>query len=342
MKVFIFTTILLLSQICSAQIFDPSKHIIAADFIPRLENSKLHEGSNPQPMVPGTQNFRITLFKNIMASAQPSTEGFRSMAAIARKNGYNRVHWINLREETIVFLDGKSYCIRLKDKPNQNLSLLEDQKISTYERLDEQLKIQIQSMLKESSGKLEVHYENAEGNLITEIKSVVRVQTPQDVFDELRKEGLDVEMHRVPIKDMDAPEPRDLQAIYNLVTQIDTDHSAIAMNCHAGMGRTTTGVVTADLAMYKKLHQSIPAINLLIRKENLTYDLLKVVGDKRKALAALDPHSPDYTSATEAFYTAELRLNRIREFYDYITKKNASPEDFYNHFPPGSCPTLLH
>ena len=72
------------------------------------------------------------------------------------------------------------------------------------------------------------------------------VQTPREVYDELKKEGYRVQYYRLPLTDGEAPKETIFDVFYSHVKVVPPSDAPI-FNCQMGGGRTTTGMVIGCL-----------------------------------------------------------------------------------------------
>lgn len=72
------------------------------------------------------------------------------------------------------------------------------------------------------------------------------VQTPREVYDELKKEGYRVQYYRLPLTDGEAPKETIFDVFYSHVKNVPPS-DALIFNCQMGGGRTTTGMVIGCL-----------------------------------------------------------------------------------------------
>ena len=72
------------------------------------------------------------------------------------------------------------------------------------------------------------------------------MQTPRQVYDQLRKEGYRVQYYRLPLTDGEAPKETIFDVFYNHVKDVPSS-DALIFNCQMGGGRTTTGMVIGCL-----------------------------------------------------------------------------------------------
>ena len=72
------------------------------------------------------------------------------------------------------------------------------------------------------------------------------MQTPREVYDELKKEGYRVQYYRLPLTDGEAPKETIFDVFYSHVKDVPPS-DALIFNCQMGGGRTTTGMVIGCL-----------------------------------------------------------------------------------------------
>lgn len=72
------------------------------------------------------------------------------------------------------------------------------------------------------------------------------VQTPRQVYDQLRQEGYRVQYYRLPLTDGEAPKETIFDVFYDHVKDVPSS-DALIFNCQMGGGRTTTGMVIGCL-----------------------------------------------------------------------------------------------
>jgi len=198
--------------------------------------------------IEGAPNYRKT--KGIHGTGQPTVEGLRKV--LDEAGGKKKeVKWVNLREEPVIYIDGKPHNLRLKSHDTENLK----QPGITAEKLEEQekqLKAELIEESKRNGGYITLHEEvkDKDGKWVTVSKKVKvsedSVKTTKDVFQDMEKEGYKIDYKRIPITDEHDPEKGDIDKLVNALKDADPD-TPLVFNCHAGRGRTTTGTVIADL-----------------------------------------------------------------------------------------------
>ncbi|MGE0494256.1 MAG: hypothetical protein AB7S38_33905 [Vulcanimicrobiota bacterium] len=213
--------------------------ILKFDQYPGLQNGQLPE------TIEGAPNFRGVDGTSIYGVAQPTEQGLRAVLDRLGAKEHS-VTWATMREEPVVYVNGRSYSLRLEAQPFANFD--ENSGITTapLERQEEQLQQEVLREAANHGGKILLHGEAADGSLVAEWVDVTSVKTPQEVFAEVKAEGYQVNYARIPITDEKAPEDRDFDALVATLKDIDPK-APLIFNCHAGRGRTTTAMVVADL-----------------------------------------------------------------------------------------------
>lgn len=225
-------------------------HMIKLDTYPGMHKATLQQGQSPQPLLDGAPNFRQVPSSNVYGVGQPTVTGLRSVLneLNAGPTGTGpAVTWTTLREEPTIYIQGRSYTPRSLQHPTTNLA---DPGVSTatVESREDTLKQEILQEAAQHGGRFLVAEENPDGSVVgkwVELKPG-DVQTPTQVFQDLRAQGYKVDYARIPISDEKAPENQDFDA---LVARLRTANpsSPLVFNCHAGRGRTTTGMVVGQL-----------------------------------------------------------------------------------------------
>lgn len=223
--------------------------MVKMDSYPGLHTTSLQQGQNPQPLIEGAPNFRQVGGSNVYGVGQPTVDALRSVLAElgAGPSGSHTVTWTTLREEPVIYIQGVSYTLRDLANPIANL---EDTGVSaaTVEQRESTLKQEILREAERHGGRFLVAVENADMSISgrwVELKPG-DVQTPAEVFDGLKQQGYRIDYARIPISDEKAPENQDFDA---LVARLRSTHqdNPLVFNCHAGRGRTTTGMVIGQL-----------------------------------------------------------------------------------------------
>jgi hypothetical protein len=292
--------------------------MLKRDVYPGLHSTSLQQGQNPQPLVEGAPNFRQVPGSPVFGVAQPTVTGLRSMLEQmgAGPGGSGpTVNWTSLREEPVVYLQGQSYTPRHILKPITNL---EDTGVSaaSLEARENTLKQEILDEAQRHGGKFLVAEENPDGSVVgkwVELKPG-DVQTPAEVYHGLQREGYRVDYARIPVSDEKAPENQDFDALVQRLRQSDPT-SPLVFNCHAGRGRTTTGMVIGQL--FRGSQATDPAAPLKgDRYEQGNFravlDLLDSLRSGQESKSALDSVI-DKTGGVQNLRTAIAKLKQKSE-----------------------------
>jgi len=215
------------------------------------QHPKIHQGINlkDQPRINGSPNFRGLPPgpdgpRSIYGTAQPTIEGIRNVLDETTKDGKTAC-WTSLREEPVVYINGKPLNLRERMFNNLENPGADGKDVERTEAL---LKQDVLREAARNGGRVLVHDETPEGRIVARWKTVTpeSVQTTREVFDMLKQEGYKVDYARIPVTDEKRPEEKDFDALVTRLKDVPDD-AAMIFNCHAGRGRTTTGMVAAGL-----------------------------------------------------------------------------------------------
>ncbi|RKP01076.1 hypothetical protein CXG81DRAFT_12437 [Caulochytrium protostelioides] len=156
------------------------------------------------------------------------------------------LRWTSLREEPVLYVNGKPYVLRMFHDPMCNLEAT-GINAERVEQMETQMKHDALQELQRYHGRLLLHDEQGMDVVpIWETASPEAIQTPRDVYDELRADGYRVEYTRLPITDEQAPIPDVFDAFLRAFLEQAPDMNTM-FNCQMGRGRTTTGLVVTCL-----------------------------------------------------------------------------------------------
>lgn len=215
--------------------------------------SQGNAGNQPStPMTPKTP--LVSHGRETWGSGMPTVDGLRRGLTRmgAGPNGPAKVVWTSLREEPVLYVNGRPHVLRLADQPITNI---EATGVTTdvVEGMELALK---NDMLKEASergGRVLLHDETeirqGEFDIIPVWETVKEgdVLTPREVYELVQREGYKVDYARLAITDEQAPVPAVFSQLEERVITALQTGSACVFNCQMGRGRTTTGMVIASL-----------------------------------------------------------------------------------------------
>ena len=185
----------------------------------------------------------------------PTLDGLRRglpVMGAAPKEGATPVVWSNLREEPVLYVNGRPHVLRLADQPLNNM---EATGVTTdvVERMERALKTDLLAEARERDGRVllhdEIEVESGRFSIIPVWESVTEqdVLTPREVYELVQRAGFPVDYARVAITDEQAPVPNVFSTLEERVMLAIHTHAATAFNCQMGRGRTTTGMIIASL-----------------------------------------------------------------------------------------------
>ncbi|KAL3652986.1 hypothetical protein CASFOL_002667 [Castilleja foliolosa] len=220
-----------------------SQTVLKSDHCPGCQHSSLPE------RVDGAPNFREIPGLPVYGVAIPTVDGIRSVIQrIGSSKGGRPVFWHNMREEPVVYINGKPFVLREVERPYKNMLEYTGIDCERVERMEARLKDDILREAELYEGAIMVIHETDEGQISDawEHVSLDAIQTPREVFSCFEADGFPIKYARVPITDGKAPKGSDFDTLaMNIVTA--SKDTAFVFNCQMGIGRTTTGTVIACL-----------------------------------------------------------------------------------------------
>ncbi|XP_037496180.1 paladin isoform X2 [Jatropha curcas] len=239
------------------------KTILKGDHFPGCQNKRL------TPQIDGAPNYRQADSLPVHGVAIPTTEGIRNVLKHigAQKDGRRaQVLWFNLREEPVVYINGRPFVLRDVERPFSNLEYTGINR-SRVEQMEARLKEDILIEASRYGNKILVTDELPDGQMVDQWEPVSRdsVKTPLEANEELQLEGYLFDYERVPITDEKSPEEQDFDTLVDRIYGANLN-TEIVFNCQMGRGRTTTGMVIATLVYLNRIGASgIPRNNSIGR-----------------------------------------------------------------------------
>ncbi|XVF22236.1 hypothetical protein REPUB_Repub12eG0156200 [Reevesia pubescens] len=229
------------------------KTILKSDHFPGCQNKRL------SPQIDGAPNYRQADSLGVHGVAIPTIVGIRNVLKHigAQKDGKQaHVLWISLREEPVVYINGRPFVLRDVERPFSNLECTGINR-DRVEQMEARLKEDILMEAARYGNKILVTDELPDGQMVDQWERVScdSVKTPLEVYEELQLEGYLVDYERVPITDEKSPKELDFDILVNKISQADIS-TEIIFNCQMGRGRTTTGMVIATLVYLNRIGDS--------------------------------------------------------------------------------------
>ncbi|KAJ7471451.1 inositol hexakisphosphate-domain-containing protein [Mycena galericulata] len=205
----------------------------------------LQESHHVEHGVRGAINFRRVPTTNIYALGQPTLEAIDEVVTRI-KNAHpsaQRIIWITLREEPIVYINGAPYCLRREGFSLRNMKDYGGISASRLEILEERLRDDVIAELKTFGGRLLLHSEADDGSIIpvweeiqNELEDVVVLKDVMASHSAIA--GLELDYHRIPMTAEKPPDFSDLQDLVDVVLS-SSNNTPIVVNCQLGRGRST-------------------------------------------------------------------------------------------------------
>jgi Inositol hexakisphosphate len=158
--------------------------ILKSDHFPGCQNMRL------TPLLEGAPNFRQVPDLPVYGVAIPTVAGVRLVLdTVGAWQGRRKVLWHNLREEPVIYCNGRPYVVREADKPFANLEYTGING-GRVEDMEARLKQDVLAEAARYGGAVLVAHEDDEFQVVEgwEPVSEVDVQTPLEVYEELKSE----------------------------------------------------------------------------------------------------------------------------------------------------------
>eukprot|EP00760_Papus_ankaliazontas_P023230 PhM_4_TR1995/c0_g1_i1/m.8967 len=185
--------------------------------------------------------FRIADSLNVAAVGQPSIVGIRTLLNELRFQGKPRCVWINVREESFIYINGFSHTLCTSHPPFDNVRQRGIRR-ERLEAVESRLRDDILEEATRHEGNLALHYAD-HGKAVWEAIGGARdVSTPVEVFTELVP---NIVYHRLPIGPKSSPPVETFDELIEIALRHPND--VIMFNCHSGRGRSTTAMMVVGL-----------------------------------------------------------------------------------------------
>jgi len=230
--------------------------------------------------VDGVPNFRRVPGYKVYCCGQPTAAGFEVAINKACGETYpktNKIIWLNMRQEPVVYINGNPYCARPPNKIGEYAELGNVTRESVKKDEEEFVKV-IEGRAKGGDGKIK-YFDVNKKELETEVKTLVPLT---DVIAGLKEKFPGLVHMRIPICNSAAPLESDLDTICTSL-QGSPVNCPVIINCQVGLSRSTTGCVAACLfrefqlaASYEGLVETVPGVNLdLLKMDRYKMDMSK-------------------------------------------------------------------
>ncbi|CAI5721174.1 unnamed protein product [Peronospora destructor] len=173
----------------------------------------------PFELTANVPNYRRIASEPIFGTAQCLEDGIIDVIEHLRGE-FDRAIWINLREEAVIYVTGRPFCVRHQDDLMVNVEYpgIEVDEITAIER---QVKLELQTKVQKDNGLFMYWYEPCEmvnDEMMEHINPQVDVKTLAEVYEEaIQQTGFDLRYARIPVSDETAPEEKDLDDMVRLL-----------------------------------------------------------------------------------------------------------------------------
>merc|ERR1711881_745869 len=182
--------------------------------------------------------------------------------------------WLNMRQEPIVYIDGKPVCARPPNKIGEYAELGDVTRASI--KADEEAFVKVlKNRAEGNGGKLKVSDVFKKESEV-EVKELI---TLSKVMESLKEKFPGLTHNRIPVCNSASPLEPDFDALCGALIGTNVNCPVI-VNCQVGLSRSTTGCVSSCLfrefqlsASYQGLVETVPGVNLeLLRMDKYALD----------------------------------------------------------------------
>jgi len=230
--------------------------------------------------IDGVPNFRRVPGYKVYCCGQPTMAGFEAAINKACGDLYpktNKIIWLNMRQEPIVYVNGNPICARPPNKIGEYAELGNVTRDSVKKDEEEFFRV-VEGRAKGNDGKLKYVDVNKKE---TEIE-VKELFTLSQVIEGLKEKYPGLVHMRIPVCNSAAPTESDFDTVCKTL-QGSAVNCPVIVNCQVGLSRSTTGCVAACLfrefqlaASYEGLVETVPGVNLdLLKMDRYKMDMSK-------------------------------------------------------------------
>jgi len=248
------------------------------------------------PHTEGAPNFRRMPGFPVFGTGQPTLAGFdKCLEPIEKKYGDEKnIYWVNLRQEPVVYVNGKPYSARDPEKLHYHLTLKDPKEVADWEEgFVKAIKARGEEFnyIQDQFGE---HPDDRGTECNKNTEKLAEVQSLTEVFGGLKAKLNKVEALRIPVNQDQAPDEECFDQIVALLKNTSAS-TPIVFNCQAGISRSTTGMIIASLIKEFQL-----ASELNHMKGIVPDDILDALKKKKLGLPGIDVEAPEQKNAMMA------------------------------------------
>jgi len=238
------------------------------------------------PHTDGAPNFRRMPGFPVFGTGQPTLPGFdKILEPIMKKYGDEKIiYWANLRQEPVVYVNGKPYTARDPAKINYHLEVkCPEEGAKMEEEFAEVIKARGDDFkFYQDQSKYGEHPDERAVKNEEQTEKLAEVMTLTSIYSGLKEKNEKVNAIRIPLNQETAP----AEECFDQITALLKNTSAstpIVFNCQGGISRTTTAMVIASLVKEFQL-----ASELNHMKGIVPDDILEALKKKKLGLPGID------------------------------------------------------
>jgi len=282
--------------------------------------------------VDGAPNFRNIPGFPVYGVGQPSETGMEEIIKKIKKDDNEKIIWINLRREPIVYINGYPFAARNPDNLHENIQVTPNDEEATV--LGKHLARVVNNRSKETEDKsIKIHcdkeYNDNPMDRVDVEESIV-VQEVKDL-DSIYKKciencGVDLQVSRIPMIEDQMPAEQCFDAIVDILKN-EPASTPVIFSCQMGKGRTSLGITIALLVKEMQLTAQLKQMNELdlIKSDTLKDLLFKKFEEAPPQGEDVDPLSSGEFEVIKQLVAAIPEAAGAKEKIDKIIDKCGNP-----------------
>jgi predicted protein tyrosine phosphatase len=252
------------------------------------------------PRTEGAPNFRRLPGFPVFGTAQPTLAGFdKCMEPVMKKYADEKnIFWVNLRQEPVIYVNGKPFTARDPAKINDPLqSHLEVPNPDEVAKMESEFAEVIKGRGSDFKFVQDQYGEHPEERAKTaeekteNLESKEAVVTLTEIYQGLKSKIDKVEAIRIPLNQETAPAVECFDQIVAMLRNTSAS-TPVIFNCQAGMSRTTTAMVIAALIKEFQLSSELECMKGIVPD-----DILDALKKKKLGLPGIDCEAPPERNA---------------------------------------------
>jgi len=308
-------------------VIDLTNHFIKPDHF-----DGIHVLEDAAEKIEGAPNFRNIPGFPVYGTGQPTEKGFEEIINKLGKVENEKIIWINLRSEPVVYINGSPYAVRQADNLHENIQVATTDEEAAV--LGKHLVRVVTERAAEAADKtIKVHtdkeYNDNPMDRVDQEETVVveSVKDLDSIYQSITEScKVDLRVFRVPLIEDKMPAEECFDAIINILKD-EPASTPVIFSCQMGKGRSSLGISVALLIKEIQLTTQLKNMEKidLIKPDTLKDLLFKKFEDAPPLHEEVDPLSNGDFEVIKQLLAAVPDAVRAKEKMDKIIDKCGNP-----------------